>query len=167
LSLFHTVIEETLVGNRKFLITILLKSMIRMLPFVEDGTGLMRDIQQFYQIGEMVYVNFCINIVLNVLRWIQANKELLRRWSYFDSGERLLTRRWKFESYCWRLVEHVMEESSAGIFGRILKLTFIGSQWIGIKRLRTLIDLKIQLRLKIKLSSLWVLHLIYFFTFLL
>ena len=32
--------------------------MIRMLPFIEDGVGLLRDIQQFYQIGEMVYVNF-------------------------------------------------------------------------------------------------------------
>lgn len=56
ISLFHTVIEETLVGNRRFLITILLKSMIRMLPFIEDGMSLLRDIQQFYQIGEMVYV---------------------------------------------------------------------------------------------------------------
>lgn len=56
ISLFHTVIEEILVGNRRFLITILLKSMIRMLPFIEDGVGLLRDIQQFYQIGEMVYV---------------------------------------------------------------------------------------------------------------
>lgn len=27
-----------------------------MLPFIEDGVGLLRDIQQFYQIGEMVYV---------------------------------------------------------------------------------------------------------------
>ncbi len=56
ISLFHTVIEETLPQNRKFLITILLKSMIRMLPFIEDGMSLLRDIQQFYQIGEMVYV---------------------------------------------------------------------------------------------------------------
>lgn len=47
--------------NRKFLITILLKSMIRMLPFIEDGLALLRDIQQFYQIGEMVYVFFIIN----------------------------------------------------------------------------------------------------------
>ena len=27
-----------------------------MLPFIEDGMSLLRDIQQFYQIGEMVYV---------------------------------------------------------------------------------------------------------------
>ena len=35
--------------------------MIRMLPFIEDGLSLLRDIQQFYQIGEMVYVTMSLN----------------------------------------------------------------------------------------------------------
>ena len=38
-----------------------------MLPFIEDPLSLLRDIQQFYQIGEMVYVSLTIFLVLDVL----------------------------------------------------------------------------------------------------
>lgn len=111
ISLFHTVIEETLVGNRRFLITILLKSMIRMLPFIEDGVGLLRDIQQFYQIGEMVYVINDNNLVWDVWVRIWADKEVfIRGWNINDSLERFIVRRWEFEGNSWGMVEHKMEE---------------------------------------------------------
>jgi hypothetical protein len=50
-GLVHSVVEETAPVNRAFLITILLKSMVRIVRFVEDPLELLRDLQQFYQIG--------------------------------------------------------------------------------------------------------------------
>lgn len=56
LGLFHSVIEETDPGLRMFLITILTKSVSRLMPFCEDHVQLLRDLAQFYNVGENVYV---------------------------------------------------------------------------------------------------------------
>ena len=56
ISLFHNVIEETPAQMRSFLITILIKSVSRLMPFVENPVELLRDLSQFYNIGENVYV---------------------------------------------------------------------------------------------------------------
>jgi hypothetical protein len=56
IGLYHCVIEESEEVDRKLLLTILAKSMVRIMPYVENGLEILRDFQQFYQIGELVYV---------------------------------------------------------------------------------------------------------------
>lgn len=41
-------------------LTILTKSMLRIMPHVENALELLKDFQQFYQIGEMVYVRMSL-----------------------------------------------------------------------------------------------------------
>ena len=56
ISLLHNVIEETTPNLRSFLITILTKSVARLMPYCDDPIELLRDFSQFYNIGENVYV---------------------------------------------------------------------------------------------------------------
>ena len=83
-----------------------------MLPFIEDGVGLLRDIQQFYQIGEMVYVIiYDNNLVWDVWVRIWADKKVfIRGWDINDSVEGFIVRGWEFEGNSWGMVEHKMEE---------------------------------------------------------
>jgi hypothetical protein len=51
IGLYHCVIEESEEGDRKMLLTILNKSIVRIMPYVENAWEMLKDFQQFYQIG--------------------------------------------------------------------------------------------------------------------
>ena len=60
ISFYGSIIEQTEQNERRLLLTIITKSMTRIMPFVEDPLELLKDLQQFYQIGELVYVYFVL-----------------------------------------------------------------------------------------------------------
>lgn len=61
------------------LLTILAKSMIRIMPYVEDALELLKDFQQFYQIGELVYVLDCVYSSRCILRSIARYVKCCRK----------------------------------------------------------------------------------------
>lgn len=73
--------------------------MTRIMPFVENALELLKDFQQFYQIGEMVYVNYLFiqfemfpdeyNQIKQVIQHSDSLEEVIHK-AFEEEGESLI-----------------------------------------------------------------------------